>query len=238
MDENTFNERFLFKLGQMQEVPMAPKSLRRGWLICLCGASLVACAQSDDRPRLASIGSAAEEEKARQTALGSGATAGHASASASPSKFVVTAGNILLGQAGASLGLSLDGAVSSTAVLSGSVTGVLQSTGQTLVELSNGASVLLNDTGGTVGDLVAIEVASGQVIAGPGALVGSQALSGSTVGGGSAVAGTAGGTLSSATATAGPTTAATSGAATPGSAAGSLTSTVTTTLGTPSLGCC
>lgn len=213
---------------------MALKSVRRGWLICACGASLVACAQSEHRPRLASIGSAAEKEDTRQSKLASGAT----TSLTSNSRFVVTAGNILLGEAGARLGLPLDGAASSTAVLNGSVTGVLQSTGQTLVELTNGTSVLLNDTGGTIGDLVAVEVASGQVVAGPGALVGSQTLAGSTADGAGAVAGTAGGTLSSATAAAGRTAAAPPVPTTTGSTAGSLTSTVTTTLGTPSLGCC
>lgn len=64
-------------------------------------------------------------------------------------------------------------------VVNGSVSGVLAGTSQTLVQLTNGASLLLNQTGAAVGDLVSIDLGAGRVISGPSALLGAPVSGGS-----------------------------------------------------------
>jgi hypothetical protein len=84
----------------------------------------------------------------------------------------VAAGNASLGSAGAILtrGRTQGG------VVKGSVTSVLPSTNQTLVQLTNGATVLISGTGATLGDLVAIDLGAGRVVGGSAPLVGTTIL--------------------------------------------------------------
>ena len=72
---------------------------------------------------------------------------------------LVTAGNTVIGAAGKQ----------QTAVTSvdGVVTRVLQKTGQTLVDIGNGNTLILGKAGGKVGDLVRIDVGSKTVIGAP-----------------------------------------------------------------------
>ena len=81
---------------------------------------------------------------------------------------IVAAGNAGLGSAGA--------VVTGARVVNGSVTSVLPSTNQTLVQLTNGATVLINGTGATLGDLVAIDLGAGRVIGGSAPLAGTTIL--------------------------------------------------------------
>src|SRR5207247_3111544 len=90
-------------------------------------------------------------------------------------------GNLLLGRAG-QLTAPI-GPVATTGIVNGTVSAVLLTTGQTLVQLSDGGSVLLNGTGGALGDVVSIDLAQGQVVGGPNSLVGVNVLTSSPTSG-------------------------------------------------------
>ncbi len=83
---------------------------------------------------------------------------------------IVASGNVLLGPAGI---VHAGGAVSTAAgVVNGTVSAVLQTTSQTVVQMADGASVLVNGVGGSLGETVSIDVAQGQVVGGSRSLVG------------------------------------------------------------------
>ena len=98
---------------------------------------------------------------------------------------IVASGNVLLGSAGQ---LATPGGTGSTVgVASGTVSAVLLTTSQTVVQLADGAAVLVDGVGGTLGDAVSIDLAQGQVVGGPDSLIGnslrgSAAVASSTVG--------------------------------------------------------
>jgi hypothetical protein len=94
---------------------------------------------------------------------------------------IVASGNVLLGRSGQLT--SLSGPVATTGVINGTVSAVLLTTNQTLVQLADGASVLLNGTGGALGDLVSIDLAQGQVVGGPNSLIGVNVLTSSPTSG-------------------------------------------------------
>lgn len=123
------------------------------------------------------LGGCAHEREFRVAYVGSEGSAQIAGdeggASGSSSAPVVAAGNAMLGPAGRVL---TPGGSSSPALVRGSVTSVLTSTNQTLVQLTNGATVLLNGTGATLGDLVAIDLSAGRVVGGSTSLVGTTVL--------------------------------------------------------------
>ncbi len=86
------------------------------------------------------------------------------------------------------------GSGSRTVVLGGTATGPRHSTGQTVVQLASGTSVLLNSVGGMVGDGVAIDLKVGRVVRGPVSLLGNSVL-GSAGGTRIAAAGSRGGAV-------------------------------------------
>ena len=107
---------------------------------------------------------------------GSAQIAGDDDAGPSPAaRPVVAAGNTLLGPAGTTW--ARGGAT--RRVVNGSVTSVLPATNQTLVKLATGATVLLNGAGGTLGDLVSIDLGANRVVGGSRPLIGSTVLGGS-----------------------------------------------------------
>jgi len=85
---------------------------------------------------------------------------------------IVAAGNALLGPAS-----QLANAGAGAGLVDGTVSAVLLTTDQTLVQLSNGSTLLLNGVGGTLGDPVSIDLASGRVLGGPSTLAGANVLS-------------------------------------------------------------
>ena len=101
---------------------------------------------------------------------------------------LVVAGNILLGSA--SQVPLVSGPGTASGVVDGTVSAVLLTTGQSLIQLSDGASLLVNSTSGTLGDLVSVNLGTGQVVGGSPALIGANVLgtnstgvlSGSTLG--------------------------------------------------------
>lgn len=94
--------------------------------------------------------------------------------------FLVVAGNILLGPA-SQLALAT-GPGTNSGVVDGSVSAVLLTTGQTLITLSDGASLLVNSTSGTLGDLVSVDLGSGQIVGGSTSLIGADVLGTSATG--------------------------------------------------------
>ncbi len=121
--------------------------------------------------RVASVGDSSSEATAD-----SGSSAGSASL-----PLIVAAGNALLGPA--SQLTNTGGGVSGTGLVDGTVSAILITTGQTLVQLSNGSTLLLNGVGGTLGDAVSIDLASGRVVGGPNTMVGANVLTTPTAGG-------------------------------------------------------
>lgn len=94
---------------------------------------------------------------------------------ASSAPLIVASGNAMIGRAGQLRGGA--GLTSTTGgVAAGTVQTVLASTGQTLVGLTNGTSLVLNGAGGAVGDLVSVDLGTGRVLQGPAKLVGSTAI--------------------------------------------------------------
>ena len=130
-------------------------------LIALLPA-LTACSTRHEF-RVAAVGDSTVQPTSSNTAI------------AGPSApLIVASGNVLLGRAG-QLTMPI-GPVATTGVVSGTVSAVLLTTGQTLVQLADGASVLLNGTGGALGDIVSIDLAQGQVVGGPNSLIGVNVL--------------------------------------------------------------
>lgn len=131
--------------------------------------ALSACAE-DRTFRVSSVGSAGAAEMAANSA-------GESSGSGP----IVASGNVLVGGAAQSGSAGwLVAAMGSGGTLTGSISTVLLDTSQTVVQLDNGTAFLLQGTGASVGDAVSINLASGQVVAGPQALVGTQVIATTT----------------------------------------------------------
>jgi len=93
-----------------------------------------------------------------------------ATSPAAESAIIAASGNVILGPASRlSAG---QGSVAAGGTADGTVTQVLLSTGQTVVELAEGTSVIVDGLGGTLGDAVSVDLAQGQVIGGPQSLLG------------------------------------------------------------------
>ncbi|HEX6660293.1 MAG TPA: hypothetical protein VF067_00260 [Sphingomicrobium sp.] len=147
------------------------------WLAAACLA-LTACSTQHEF-RVAAVGDA------------SGSATSETTSTIPSAPLVVAAGNVLLGES-ASLASITPGAQTS-GVVDGTVSAVLLTSGQSLIELSDGSSLLINSVGGALGDAVSIDVGKGQVIGGPNSLVGVSVLpSGGT--GGQLASATVGGT--------------------------------------------
>src|SRR3954469_23224258 len=129
-------------------------SLHLGLLRLLPAVALAGCSTAHEF-RVASVGS------------GSGAAAAAPSPTPSVRPPSVVSGNVILGR-----GIGVVPAATQPGVVRGTVTGVLGPTGQTLVQLRNGTSLLVNAVGGALGDVVSINLAQGQVVGGPTSLVG------------------------------------------------------------------
>lgn len=137
------------------------------WLLSACLA-LTACSTQHEF-RVAAVGDGSANATSQTT-------------STMPSApLVVAAGNVLLGE---SARLGMVSAVAPTSgVVDGTVSAVLLTSGQSLVQLSDGSSLLINSVGGALGDIVSIDVGKGQVVGGPNALVGVSVLPSGGAGG-------------------------------------------------------
>lgn len=104
------------------------------------------------------------------TGSGSGATAGTGSggtgSGALGGNLLAASGNAVLGLANAQTGLTAGLGVPADGVVSGTVNKILGATGQTLVQLGNGSTLILDGKGGALGSLVSIDLGQGKVIGG------------------------------------------------------------------------
>jgi hypothetical protein len=82
---------------------------------------------------------------------------------------LVAAGNTVIGVAGTTNNLTqtVNNVLPVTTPVTATVVGILTRTGQTIVQLGNGNSLILNGTGGVLGDLLKIDLGSKTVIGGP-----------------------------------------------------------------------
>jgi hypothetical protein len=126
---------------------------------------------------LLALGGCSTTHEFRVAAVGDSSQAASDSTAAGDSSsgpLIVAAGNALLGPA--SKLPKVGGGGPGTELVDGTVSALLLTTDQTLVQLSNGSSLLLNGLGGTLGDAVSVDLASGRVVGGPGSLVGTNVL--------------------------------------------------------------
>lgn len=173
-------------------------------LLAALTLTLTACS-TDHEFRVASVGD------------GSGNATSETTSTIPSAPLFVAAGNVLLGSS-AVLG-PINSPALTNGVVNGTVSAVLLTSGQSLVQLTDGTSLVINSVGGALGDTVSIDVGKGQVVGGPSALVGVSITPS---------AGGAGGQLASTTI--GGTTLAVA----PGGVGTSLTGTAGQTLGTAS----
>ncbi len=102
----------------------------------------------------------------------SGGTGSSGGTSGLVGNLIVTAGNTVIGVAGKhdQLAQVVNGKLPVAGIVTGTVTRVLDRTGQTLVNLGEGSGtggLILDGVGGKLGALVAIDLGKGQVIAAP-----------------------------------------------------------------------
>lgn len=101
----------------------------------------------------------------------SGGSSSSSSGGAGPlgGPIIVTAGNAVIGVAGKhnQLATLVNGKVPAATPVTATVTRVLTKTGQTLVNLGNGNSLILNKAGGKIGDVLKIDLGSKTVIGAP-----------------------------------------------------------------------
>lgn len=159
-------------------------------LVCTAALALAACGSSGSY-RVASVGSTPSDGSAGDGSGGSSTagdggsgsanTGGSGSGSDSGSgqrgqSLLVTAGNAMMGTAGTLDGAPGVSAIPASGVVTGTVDRVLTRTGQTLVRLGDGNSVLLNGVGGRVGEAVSLDLGEGKVVGGSSPLVGLNVL--------------------------------------------------------------
>ena len=102
------------------------------------------------------------------TGTGNGGGGGTGTAQAGlVGKVLVTAGNTVIGAAGKQNALVTGVQNNVLTPVNATVTRILTKTGQTLVNLGSGQSLILNGTGGKLGDLLKIDLASARVIGAP-----------------------------------------------------------------------
>ena len=141
---------------------------------------------------LLALGGCSTTHEFRVAAVGDSSEAASETADGGTSSgpLIVAAGNALLGPAGQLA--NAPGVAGGTGPVDGTVSAILLTTDQTLVQLSNGSTLLLNGLGGTLGDTVSVDLASGRVVGGPGSLVGTNVLTTGSAGG-QLLSGTVGG---------------------------------------------
>jgi hypothetical protein len=129
-------------------------------LLCLSSILLAACS-TEHEFRVASVGDGS-------------AGASTEVAATSPGAPLVVAGSALLGTAARiSLGAP---AGQPGGTVNGTIAGILPTSGQSVVQLTDGTTLLVNGVGGAVGQTVSIDVAGARVIGGPTSLVGVNVL--------------------------------------------------------------
>ena len=184
------------------------RSLRKKLPLLISSLTLVACSTSHEF-RVAAVGDT-EAGEASGFAPNPGALPGSPGAFIPPGSpgvgnptgtppsappLIVASGNVLLGPAGQ---LATGGALNGAAgVVNGTVSAVLLTTTQTVIQLADGASLLVDGVGAALGDAVSIDLAQGQVVGGAQSLVGTSvpglsSTAGKTLGGTTLASGSSG----------------------------------------------
>lgn len=142
--------------------------------------SLAAC-NSSGSYRVASVGTNVPGDTAGDGSGGTGGTGGGTGGGATGGgtgsgtgsgsgamggNLLAASGNAVIGVANAQTGLTAGLGIPATGVVTGTVNRVLTATGQTLVGLGNGSSLILDGKGGALGSLVSIDLGQGKVIGG------------------------------------------------------------------------
>ena len=156
--------------------------------------ALVSCADDTTRTyRVSSVGASPAGGSDDDSGGGGGSGSGNGSGSGSgggvtsTTNILVAGGNVLVGAASQFAALTgvTNGLVPLGGTVNATVTAILGSSGHTLVELGNGTSLLLDGTGGGLGDVLSLNLGSGQVVRGPNGspLIGANVLAANPVSG-------------------------------------------------------
>lgn len=96
------------------------------------------------------------------TGTTSGTGSGGSTGTNAVGRVLVTAGNTVIGASGKhnALATKINGLAPGTTQITGTVTTVLRKSGESLVDLGNGQSLILNGAGGKVGEIVKIDLLS------------------------------------------------------------------------------
>jgi hypothetical protein len=123
-----------------------------------------------------SLAACSTEHEFRVASVGDGSrTAATEAASAVPSApLIVAAGNVLLGSSARITPPAAD--LPTGGVVNGTVSAILLTSGQSVVQLTDGTALLINSASSTLGQVVSIDLGKGQVIGGPSSLVGVSVL--------------------------------------------------------------
>lgn len=98
---------------------------------------------------------------------GTGSSSSGGQGALGASNILVTAGNTVIGVAGTTDALTGGVLLPAVGTVTGTVTRVLKDTGQTLVDIGQGNTLILGKAGGLVGDLLRIDLGSQTVIGAP-----------------------------------------------------------------------
>ena len=146
------------------------------WGITATSFALVSCAADTTRTyRVSSVGASPaggsdDDSGGGDGSGGNGSGGGGGSGGVtSTTNILVAGGNVLVGAASQFAALTgvTNGLVPLGGTVNATVTAILGSSGHTLVQLGNGTSLLLNGTGGGLGDVLSLNLANGQVVGGP-----------------------------------------------------------------------
>lgn len=100
------------------------------------------------------------------TGNGTGTGSGTGNGGALGGNLLAASGNAVIGVANTQAGLTAGLGIPATGLVTGTVNRVLTATGQTLVGLGNGSTLILDGKGGALGSLVSIDLGQGKVIGG------------------------------------------------------------------------
>lgn len=138
--------------------------------------ALASCADDTHTYRVSSIGAHPSGSSDDGSGSGSGSGGGDngsgggsGSGTTGGTSILIAGGNVLVGAASqfAALTGGTNGLVPLGGTLNATVTAILGNSGHTLVELGNGTSLLVDGTGGGLGDVLSVNLGTGQVVGGP-----------------------------------------------------------------------
>ncbi|MDF7777043.1 hypothetical protein P1X14_17430 [Sphingomonas sp. AOB5] len=132
------------------------------------GTTSVAAEEPGDTATNGGGGSSGGSGTGTGTGSGSGGTgSGSGGSTGMSGPLLVTSGNAVIGVAGTTANVTANLGIPGGGIVDAVVTGVIRRTGQTLVQLGGGGTLILGGTGGRIGDVVSLDLGAGKVIGGP-----------------------------------------------------------------------